>query len=211
MQTKLSDRGNEHFMRTSKSYEVYVSIFEPSRVVQTLMPKFTSPINPSFRSTHPNSVYLLDQNIVVAPFDISRDNECIVKPVFRFYPCRANFSRDGQYTFAGQELMDRATTIASPPPVNFRFSHSLEQPCEKGTELDDISPSRSRELLYTESTRIELLSTRNAIPLTLRSHRSEGLDSFSKNFFRSINESTYIVFASSTFRILRLGWIITKR
>lgn len=43
MQTKLSDRGNEHFMRTSKSYEVYVSIFEPSRVVQTLMPKFTSP------------------------------------------------------------------------------------------------------------------------------------------------------------------------
>lgn len=32
--------------------------------------------------------------------------------------------------------MDRATTIGSRPPVNFNFSHSLEQPCEKGTELN---------------------------------------------------------------------------
>lgn len=212
MQTKLSDRGNEHFMRTSKSYEVYVSIFEPSRVVQTLMPKFTSPINPSFRSTHPNSVYLLDQNIVVAPSDISRDNECIVKPVFRFYPCRANFSRDGQYTFAGQELMDRATTIASPPPVNFHFSHSLEQPCEKGTELD-ISPSPSlsqpRITLHRVDTNRATFDP-ECYPINVKISPIGGTRFIFEEFF-SINESTYIVFASSAFRILRLGWIITKR
>lgn len=83
---------------TSKSYEVYVSIFpepsraEPNRAVQTLMLKFTSPINPSFRSMHLDSVYLLDQERC-CPFRYF-DNECVVKPVFRFYPCRANFFRD---------------------------------------------------------------------------------------------------------------------
>lgn len=56
------------FVRTSKFYEVYVSILPEPSQMQTLMPKFT-PINPSFRSTHLGSVYLLGRNSVVA--DIS--------------------------------------------------------------------------------------------------------------------------------------------
>lgn len=113
--------------------------------------------------------------------------------------------------------MDRATTIGSRPPVNFNFSHSLEQPCEKGTELNanislSLSLSLSRELLYTESTRIELLSIRNAIPLTLRPHRSTRVTGTRTTIlenaitpssrlnkrvhFFSIDESTYIIFLS---------------
>lgn len=112
----------------------------------------------------------------------------IMNVSFRFYPCpvRVNFSRDKKdaantyiYRSRGQELMDRATTIGSRPPVNFHFSRSFERSVRKGNGIErqqfSLFFSRTRELLYTESTRIELLSTRNAIPLTLRS--SELLES----------------------------------
>lgn len=77
---------------TRSTFQFSPSRAEPSRAVQTLMLKFTSPINPSFRSTHLDSIYLLDQERC-CPFRYF-DNECVVKPVFRFYPCRANFFRD---------------------------------------------------------------------------------------------------------------------
>lgn len=77
---------------TRSTFQFSPSRAEPSRAVQTLMLKFTSPINPSFRSMHLDSVYLLDQERC-CPFRYF-DNECVVKPVFRFYPCRANFFRD---------------------------------------------------------------------------------------------------------------------
>lgn len=56
---------------TRSTFQFSPSRAEPSRAVQTLMLKFTSPINPSFRSMHLDSVYLLDQESVVAPSDIS--------------------------------------------------------------------------------------------------------------------------------------------
>ena len=64
---------------------------------------------------------------------------------FRFYPCpvRVNFCRDKKdaantyiYRSRGQELMDRATTIGSRPPVNFHFSRSFERSVRKGNGIE---------------------------------------------------------------------------
>lgn len=88
----------------------------------------------------------------------------IMNVSFRFYPCpvRVNFSRDKKdaantyiYRSRGQELMDRATTIGSRPPVNFHFSRSFERSVRKGNGIErqqlSLSLSLARENYSTPS------------------------------------------------------------
>ena len=114
---------------------------------------------------------------------------------FRFYPCpvRVNFCRDKKdaantyiYRSRGQELMDRATTIGSRPPVNFHFSRSFE----RSTTLS-LSLSHARITLHRVDTNRATFNP-ECYPINVKIFRVTRIRLLENSFFSFSTKQTWI-------------------